>query len=79
MTTRKDLEAKCEELADNYWSLCDTDHSERNCNDHITFGFYECLNLTWPMIEELKARLDDERYEERQTIEHQRKLRGNNE
>jgi hypothetical protein len=66
MTTRKELEAKCEELAENYadkkypgeaidaedwipYNLAETDFQQ---------GFHAALDLTWPMIEGIRAEVD---------------------
>jgi hypothetical protein len=54
MTTRKDLEAKCEELADAYLQK-----HYVSCVGDIDFkaGFTAALNLTWPLLEERDAKL----------------------
>jgi hypothetical protein len=66
MTTRKEIEEKCEELAENYadkkypgeaidaedwipYNLAETDFQQ---------GFHAALDLTWPMIEGIRAEVD---------------------
>jgi hypothetical protein len=73
MITRKDLEAKCEELADldkritfeceswaDWKSMSELEQQETEDGYRTIFknGFRAALNLTWPMIEELKAKVE---------------------
>lgn len=49
MTTREEIEAKCEELEDKYYPFAKADYSHKIA---FRFGFNTALDLTWPMVEQ---------------------------